>query len=220
MEFSTTKMQSKISEDVVTNFQIESMRNKLIPPSPVIKLNKKTPSKQISKASKASKASKTSSKKSGAKKNAKRQPRKYAQPNLSKEKLSTKSLVTSTRYIGDEPLISDTKVEEKVGMGPNKSVIKSLKDDDNNSKKKYAPRFTIGNATAEGMDFKQGVIVEDQHESSDNSSDETSRDKNSMSSLKSDQSISSMRSSDPDHEMLTMNFGKSNSLQVSMKKNF
>jgi hypothetical protein len=137
---------------------------------------------------------------------------------MTKEKLSTKSLVTSSQYIGAEPLISDTKVEKKLGMGPNKSVFKSLKDDDAKPKNKYAARFTIVNATAGGMDIKQGVILEDQNESSDNSSDETDSDKSSLSDLKSEKSISSLHSSDPSREMLTMNFGKSNSLQVDMKK--
>jgi hypothetical protein len=200
---STTNKQSKVGEDIEMNFQSEHLGNTLIPPSPVVKLDKRSPTKQVSKNSK---ASKSSSKKS--EKNKKRLPRKYTKPNLSKEKLSNKSLATNNQYSSVEPLISEPKLDEDSKKGPSSSLFKSLKESEKRDKNKHTARLTIANATYDGINFKQGIIIEDQNESSDNSSEGSGSDQNS---------ISSIHSSEPDHQMIPMKLEKAVSQQVGMK---
>jgi hypothetical protein len=110
----STKKQSKISEELDLNFNQEQVAKKIIV-SPVVALDKRVPQKSMSK---------SSSKKSDKKKGQKRAPKKYSHPNITKDKLSNKSLVTE---IANKEMLLD-KSAAKVFSGPIKSTKALNKD--------------------------------------------------------------------------------------------
>eukprot|EP00343_Euplotes_focardii_P000057 CAMPEP_0205800676 /NCGR_PEP_ID=MMETSP0205-20121125/2411_1 /ASSEMBLY_ACC=CAM_ASM_000278 /TAXON_ID=36767 /ORGANISM="Euplotes focardii, Strain TN1" /LENGTH=305 /DNA_ID=CAMNT_0053064155 /DNA_START=415 /DNA_END=1329 /DNA_ORIENTATION=- len=172
----STKKQSKISEDFDVNFnKDDSISRKFVPPSPVVKLNKRIPKKETSK---------TSSKKSK-KKGGKRVPRKYTKPNLSKEKVSNKSLVDNQNEQDD--LLEANNPEENKRT----SFATDLKAKE---EKKSNTRFTLSNNMAVGMD-KQGIIFEDQNEyDSEEDSDSDDSSEGTVSSVKSKEGSDSSNS--------------------------
>lgn len=128
--------------------------------SPAIKLDKRMPKKEISKESKASKNSKNSKKK------AKRIPKKYSQANISKEKLSNKSLVNYPDS-NQEPLIQDILIASENGnfLGTDRrgSMIKS--------KTFQTSRATVNLNNREIVNH--GIIIEEQNESQPQESSES-----------------------------------------------
>ena len=162
----STKKQSKISEELDLNFNQEQVAKKIII-SPVVALDKKVPQKSMSK---------SSSKKSGKK----RAPKKYSHPNITKEKLSNKSVVTE---IANKEMLLD-KSAGKVFSGPIQST-KVLDEDCKENmtpQQKAANRFTISNVNMKNVE-RSGIILEDKNEYSDDSSDEDSSEEKSVSSL-------------------------------------
>lgn len=166
----STKKQSKISEELDLNFNQEQVAKKIII-SPVVALDKRVPQKSMSK---------SSSKKSGKKKGQKREPKKYSHPNITREKLSNKSVVAE---IANKEMLLD-KSAGKVISGPIQSS--KVLDDDWKEKlsaqQKAANRFTISNINMKDVE-RSGIILEDKNEYSENSSDDDSSEAKSVSSL-------------------------------------
>jgi hypothetical protein len=158
----STKKQSKISEEIEGLLSRDSTNKKLIPPSPVVKLDKRVPKKNISKNS-----SKKSSKKSGKKK---RVPRKYVKPNMSKEKVSNKSVANILETGARDSLLVALKNEEAKVEARGSHTTSHQQEAKG---KKGAPRFTISGVKLDVI-CKQGVIKEEGHESSGFSDDSDS----------------------------------------------
>ncbi|CAI2362454.1 unnamed protein product [Moneuplotes crassus] len=140
----SNKRQSKPGEFVDLGTHAENHTKKMVHPSPQVKLDqRRIPRKEPSK------ASKSSSKKSGKKR---RVPKKYTKPNMTKEKVSNKSLVNNDT--GQKDLLSNTNDSKRP------STNSELKPK-NNSVNKISARFTIKH---DRILAKQGVIPEDQNE--------------------------------------------------------
>lgn len=138
----STKKQSKAGEDLDFGFQSDYHSKKVIKPSPQVALNKRRiPRKEPSK------ASKSSSKKSNKKR---RVPKKYVKPNMTREKVSNKSLVNNDT--GNKDLLSSAKEDRR------QSIQSELKKPTGN---KASARFTI---TKDKILARQGIIEEDQNE--------------------------------------------------------
>jgi hypothetical protein len=174
----SSKKQSKFSEDLELMIHQEQLPPK-VHPSPVIALDKKVPQKSTSKAS---------SKKSNKKKGAKRVPKKYTKPNLSKEKLSNKSLITEKLEEKDSLLESEV-------PKPHSQLNKHQGKDEGKEERKTPQRLpkTTSRFTTVGVKLaeieKHGIIIEDQNESCDNSSDD-SNSEDSVSSIEQRDDIS------------------------------
>lgn len=182
--FLSFKKQSKVHEDLEINSNTNQTVKKFIPPSPVVKLNKRIPKKEVSKVSK---ASKSSSKKSSKKRGMKRVPRKYMKPNLTEDKLSNKSLVN--RALGNNDLLRNSNEESK--ETPLHTGQKLTKISLFNQK----TRFSVRN---DNITDKQAVILEDQNEYDYISEDDSSSSEETFLNDKSQNSISSIHS---DEEM-------------------
>lgn len=154
------KKMSKLSEDIEKSLNPETIIKKEIP-SPAVALNKRVPQKSTSK---------SSSKKSSKKKKEKRVPRKYEKPNITKSKLSNRSVhdnVDKKEPLLEQEPVASSKHKSNTNMclenlGKSKSVPKS-------GAQKAASRFTAGNIDLKDLE-KHGIILEDQNESCDNSS--------------------------------------------------
>ena len=160
--------ESKLTEDLEKTINREILGNKLLP-SPVVALDKREPKKSTSKNSK-------NSKKSGKNKNVKRVPKKYAQPNFGKEKVSNKTLVPehaaqciSPIIVGnwDKPGTSFEMFHDK--FETTKEVNEHVMEDINKPKQN---RLTGVDFTNKNVD--KHIIVEEQDESMWNSSDRDS----------------------------------------------